>query len=216
MITTASFILMAEAGSTKPTVYSVQSSPYGLPFSEWAIKWWQWHISIPKGEHPRANPTSTHCPVGDGGSVSFVTQSIQGYSELVCTIPAEKSVLISISSGECDSDEIKSGDEAALRKCASEGNEYAAFQVTVDGEKLNIQPIQENRTDSRFFNITIPKDNLYDVNPGTFKAVVDGYFALLKPLSPGEHKVRVVASVSNPLDPSFNFAYDANYIMKVQ
>jgi hypothetical protein len=123
---------------------------------------------------------------------------------------------ISISSGECDSDEIKSGDEAALRKCASEGNEYAAFQVTVDGEKLNIQPIQENRTDSRFFNITIPKDNLYDVNPGTFKAVVDGYFALLKPLSPGEHKVRVVASVSNPLDPSFNFAYDANYIMKVQ
>jgi hypothetical protein len=93
MITTASFILMAEAGSTKPTVYSVQSSPYGLPFSEWAIKWWQWHISIPKGEHPRANPTSTHCPVGDGGSVSFVTQSIQGYSELVCTIPAEKSVL---------------------------------------------------------------------------------------------------------------------------
>ena len=123
VVTMASYLLFAEAGSIKSTVFSVNSSPYDIPFSEWAIKWWQWHISIPKAEHPRANPSSTHCPVGEAGPVSFVTHSIQGYSELVCTIPAEKAILMSISSGECDSDEIKSGDEVALRKCASEGND---------------------------------------------------------------------------------------------
>jgi hypothetical protein len=206
----------AEPSITEPKVFSANSSPFGIPFSEWAIKWWQWHISIPKAEHPRENPESTYCPVGNDGPVSFLTHSIQGISEQVCNIPAGNAILISVSSGECDSDEIKSGEDAALRKCASEGNEHAAFEVTVDGKSVNIHPTNENRTQTRFFNITIPRDNFYEVNPGTYKAIVDGYFALLEPLPKGEHTLRVRASVSNPLDPSFNFANDAIYHLRVQ
>ena len=81
---------------------------------------------------------------------------------------------------------------------------------------MNVHPDNDNRTRSGFFDITYPQDNLYDVPAGTYKAVVDGYYAFIEPLPHGEHLVRIDASVNNPTDPSYNFAYEVLYHMNVQ
>jgi hypothetical protein len=43
-------------------IFSKDSKPYGIPFSEWVGKWWQWHVSIPSNTNPQdpSNLTLVH------------------------------------------------------------------------------------------------------------------------------------------------------------
>jgi hypothetical protein len=200
--------------SPKPETFSKESAPYGLPYTEWIIRWWQWHISLHREGHPYITHNIQNCPVGISGPVAFITHSIQGESHYTCTIPAGHAVLLRIASAECSSIEIHSESPPALIKCATEGQQYLTFEVTVDGVPL--KGLEQNVALSRFFNITIPADNVYDIKAGTYKAVAHGYFAFLKPLPPGEHNVDIAARVVNPIDPSFNFNYHTTFVLKVQ
>ena len=53
---------------------------------------------------------------------------------------------------------------------------------------------------SSTFNFEVPKDNNFGVPPGTYPAVVDGYYLPLDPLPPGEHllKYKVVYKQPTP------------------
>jgi hypothetical protein len=209
--------LLAYGDPLTPEVFLKGSKPYGTAYEDWMIKWWQWDMSIPKEQHPKANPNLTKCPVGESGPVSFLTQSLQGESHYACTIPAGHAILLSISTGECTTDDAHSNSLADLIKCATEGDKYLTFEATVDGVRLNGLGPDQNYAISRLFNMTVPKDNAYDLqNPGTFKAVTGGYFLFLKPLPTGEHSVNIAAKVINPIDPSYNFNYHAIFALKVE
>jgi hypothetical protein len=202
-------------GVSAPEIFSTESSPYGIPYSEWMIKWWQWHISLPTQGHPFITKNIENCPVGNSGPVSFLTNSIQGESRYTCIIPAGHAILLRIASAECSTPELPANQRspADYIKCASEGQQYHTSEVKVDGITLNGLG---NRDTSRFFNITIPEDNIYSIKQGTYKSIVSGYFAFLKPLSAGEHTVDIAARVVNPIDPSFNFLYHTAFLLKVQ
>ena len=117
---------------------------------------------------------------------------MQGEAKYTCTIPSGHAILIPISPGECNSNERHSESEALLLKCATEGNNHAKFKVSVDGV-LIFNGLDNNHAVSRFFNMTIPEDNVFGFKPGTFKAVTSGYFLFLKPLSLGQHTVDIAA-----------------------
>jgi hypothetical protein len=190
------------------------STPYGVPYEDWITKWWQWNMQIPKEQHPVVNPDLTKCPVGGSRNVSFLTHSLQGKTEYSCTIPAGNSIMIPISTGECTSDEAKSSVLADMIKCATEGDKYLTFDVTVDGVRLN--GLDQNYAISNIFNMTVPENNFLDLKPGQWKAGSGGYFAFLKSLPAGNHEVSVSARVTNPIDPSYNFNYDTTYLLDVQ
>jgi hypothetical protein len=215
-------ILLASVGtfsaycvSSMPSTFFAGSTPYGVPYEDWMTKWWQWNIQIPKEQHPEVvNSNLIKCPVGESGSVSFLSQSLQGESEYSCTIPAGHAIMIPISTGECTTDEAKSSISADMIKCATEGNKYLTFDVIVDGVHLN--GLDQNNAISKIFNMTVPKDNFLDLKPGQWKDVTGGYFAFLKPLSVGNHNVSISARVTNPIDPSYNYNYHALFLLKVQ
>ena len=48
-----------------------------------------------------------------------------------------------------------------------EGNEYGVIEATLDGIKL--KNLEQYRTQSGFFNITIPEDNIYGIRAGNFR-----------------------------------------------
>ena len=174
-----------------PGIFSKESRPYGLPYTEWMIKWWQWQISLPREGHPYITQNIQNCPVGIAGPVAFLTNSIQGESHYTCTIPLGHAILLHISSAECRTPELPPDQRspADYIKCATEGQQYLTFEVTVDGVPL--KGLEQNVALTRFFNITIPKDNVYDIKDGTYKAVAHGYFAFLKPLPAGVHNVNI-------------------------
>jgi hypothetical protein len=201
--------------SSSPSAFFKGSTPYGVPYEDWMTKWWQWNIQIPKDQHPQVvNPDLIKCPVGESGSVSFLTHRLQGKSEYSCTIPAGHAIMIPISTGECTSDEAKSSVPADMMKCATEGNRFLTFDATVDGLRLN--DLDQNDARSDVFNMTVPKDNFLDLNPGQWEAVTGGYFAFLEPLPVGNHNVSISARVTNPIDPSYNFNYHTQYFLTVQ
>jgi hypothetical protein len=93
------------------------------------------------------------------------------------------------------------------------GDEYGAISATLDGQK--IENLDSYRTATDFFNITYVKDNIFDVPAGTYRGVADGFFVFLKPLSVGNHELQNKTSVTNPTTPSYNYASEAIYDLKI-
>jgi hypothetical protein len=213
----ASIIVLSNtviAGSINPGVYSTDSSPHGIPYGNWLAKWWNWTSSIPAAQHPRDDYTPEKCAVNQEGPVWFLADQLSGREERTCTIPSERSIFIPLLVGECDYSipEIKSDDD--LRRCATEGNEYGVIEATVDGVKL--KNLEQYRTQSGFFNITIVEGNIYESPPGTFKGFADGFFVFLEPLPPGKHDINLKVSVLNPAEPSYNYNADWTYHLIVE
>lgn len=192
-------------GSNVNSFFTPKSNPYGKSYEEWARNWWQWHISLPKSENPK-NVSVTSCPVLNNGQVTFIDHRLVGNYEFSCNIPANTAVLTTILSGESDTDEV-GNDEKAMLGSAKGGGDLSSTAVTLDNVSLKGY---DDRITTKFFNITIPKDNIYDASEGTFKSVVDGYFLFLKPLPKGEHNVNIKVEVANPKDPSYTTGYNAN------
>lgn len=196
------------------STYSKNSSPFDVPYSQWLPRWWNWSMSIPTSEHPRENYTPEKCESNQDGPVWFLADQLGGREERTCTIPEGKAVFVPLLVGECDygSPPENNGDDAKTKQCAMEGDDYSVVQASLDGVKIaNIDRVQ-----SGFFNITKPiADNIYDNTPGTYRAFSDGYFLIMKPLSPGEHTLDLKVSVLNPIKDIYNYNADWTYHLNV-
>ena len=67
-----SYVSSARAISQTPGVFPLNSKPYGLTYSDWASKWWQWAISIPSSMNPLTDNTGTHCAERQQGPIWFL------------------------------------------------------------------------------------------------------------------------------------------------
>jgi hypothetical protein len=201
-ISSANFVI---ADKLNPHIYSTSSAPYGIPYQQWTAKFWQWLYSLPASQHPRENYTPDKCANGQHGPVWFLDAPLSGKQDRTCTIPAGKSILAAVLNGECDVGDpnTRHGDQD-LRKCASEGNDYAVVSGTLDGVK--IKNLDRYRTDSGFYNITHRADNFYGLPGGVYRAITNGFFVFLEPLSPGKHDLQLSVSVSNPINSGFDYA----------
>lgn len=197
------------ADEINPGVYSKDSAPYGIPYGDWIAKWWNWTLSIPKGEHPREDFTPEKCSANQGGPVWFLADQLGGKEERTCTIPAGKAILIPLLTGECGYDSPETQTDESVRNCALEGQEFGLIEATIDGVKL--ENLQQYRTQSGFFNATQVENNIYDAPAGTFRGYADGYFVFSEPMPPGEHEVNLKVSVLNPINPVYNYNADWMY-----
>jgi hypothetical protein len=120
-----------------------------------------------------------------------------------CAIPSDRYILVPLLVGECDPTvpAVKTATIEELRKCAQAADEpFKSWDVVLDdrvitrnwgNEVVNPDLIKSTLVrNSPQFMIEIPKNNRYDVEAGTYPAVVDGYYLILKPLPPGEHTLR--------------------------
>src|SRR6202022_1643583 len=96
---------------------------------------------------------------------------------------------------------------AALLACAraqadnaahQEDNATATLEATVDGRTL--QNLEEYRAHSNPppFTYTAVSGNLFGLPPGSGKSVADGFWIMLRPLSPGKHTLHFAATVPFP------------------
>jgi hypothetical protein len=208
-LTLASETNFVKGDSINPGVYSTNSAPYGIPYQQWVAKWWQWSYSVPASEHPRENYTPQKCASGQHGPVWFLADSLSGTQERTCTVPAGKSILVSVLTGECDRSDPTLHNDQAVHQCATEGNDYGVIGATLDG--VRIQNLDQYRIDSGFYNLTIPADNIYKEPPGIYRAFTNGFFVFLQPLHPGTHDLHLTVSVTNPIKPQYNYAADWTY-----
>lgn len=192
-------------------IFSKDSNPYGIPYSEWIGKWWQWHVSIPNlsntsssndlmsSVHPRESYSPEKCswnqnddsPVWflpDGRNLAVFEINKPEYRE--CTIPSDKAILVQIYGGGCSTGEGFKNDKE-IEDCVNLGLDKVNFIASIDGiEVMNSANRYDYLSEHHKYNLTYVNNNLYNVPEGTYKAMAGGYFLFLKPLSPGVHELK--------------------------
>jgi hypothetical protein len=206
-------VLPAYAQVNDSAVYSKDSTPFGVSYKDWITRWWQWNVGTPASQHPRDNYTAEKCTVNQNGSAWFLPDILTGKEIRTCTIPEGKAILVPLITGECDTSDSASLSDADLRKCSTAGDEYGAISATLDGQK--IENLDSYRTATDFFNITYVKDNIFDMPAGTYRGVADAFFVFLKPMSVGNHELQIKTSITNPTTPSYNYASEGIYNLKI-
>ena len=189
-------------------IYTKDEKPFGIPYSEWIGKWWQWHVSIPNKINPQdptnltlANPREAYsaekCAWNQNDkNVWFLADGRDlGLSEIntpevrKCTVPHDKALLVQIYGGGCDYGEgLKT--EKELRDCVDIGLDTVKFTAKVDGrEVMNSDNRSSFLPKPHLYNLTYVPSSLYNVPAGTYRAMAGGYFLFVKPLTVGEHKI---------------------------
>jgi hypothetical protein len=165
------------------SIYPVESKPFGLAYSEWTIKWWQWILSIPKSQNPANDDTGAFAGgQQDDGNVFFLCQTIETAKKIpwrTITLPADKSIFMPIInwiSIQVNNDT----DDEMLKDAIMHTDEVANMQFTLDDEP--VQNLRDYRVVSPFFDVIFPEDNVFNVSPGSHRCVSDGFWIFFKPL----------------------------------
>lgn len=192
----------AVASGKKPKFFPPNSHPYGKSYPEWHAKWFKWFVETPASINPLFDETGAQCNVGQRGRVWFSAATLELHSTRSCTIPAGKALYLFAVTSECSNVEPPPffGDsEADLRACAMVNfDEVFPFLpvITVDG--VEVPKIGRYRMQTPLFGFRLPDDNILGLPPGTIatKAIAESIAVIVKPLSPGLH--RVVIAVDSP------------------
>ena len=189
--------------SSQIAVFSADSKPYGLTYSEWTAKWWQWSYSVPKDVNPAYDDSGKYCAEGQSGLVWFLTSTYKHPVDRYCTIPAGKAILFTILNSECsyaEFHELKT--EKQLRQCSKEMQDSVTqVQASVDG--ISIKDLDKYRTESPLFSFTLPENNILGLHAHiTTQSVSDGNWVFLKPLSMGKHIIYFKGGLRNIINTS--------------
>ena len=184
----------AAAFDSEVGVIPPDSSVVGMTYGDWSAAWWQYIVSIPAATNPLTDPSGCG-PQQTSGPVLFFAGSWVGPVTRTCNVPAGKPIVLPIINVECSSLEpapFHGDNEAELRSCAAifgDAIDAKSLAATIDGKK--VKDLESFRTQSPVFGLTLPAENILGVTPGVGFSVSDGYWLLLRPPFPGQHKIHV-------------------------
>ena len=172
-------------------MYPVNSSPYNVPYGEWTARWWRWALSIPNDKNPLVDDTGKNCSEFQSGPVWYLSGTTgETYSATrTCSIPAGKSILFPIIASLFSFAEVPfiKTDQELISYSAKDIDDCSLLEASVDGQKL--QNLDQHRIQFGPFDISLPSDNIWNVQSGATRAVSDGFWIFLKPLNDGYHKI---------------------------
>ncbi|TXC84957.1 hypothetical protein FRZ40_30450 [Paraburkholderia azotifigens] len=178
-------------------VVPFKASFRGKTYVEWEVAFWQWALSLPVNStlrHPFSDCESRPISSWQTGIVWFWTAPDS--PSMTCDqqrtiIPAGTAIFLSLLGIEASSLEAPPflAESATEQKqiATSYGSKISNVFCTIDDVK--VQNIATYRTTTGQFTFLAPSPWAYGEKGGQGTAVADGYFLLLKPLSPGAHKI---------------------------
>jgi hypothetical protein len=173
-------------------LYERDTNPFGKSWEEWAAVWYQWMANIPKNRNPCLDQSGTYASENQYDKNAWFLAGTFGNSKTIkrrCVIPKDKSiffpVLLKQDSFANDTD-LTSEDQLITR--ASEATDRTqSLRLAIDG--VQVESVRNYRVRSQIFDLTFPKGNIYGIRAGPTRAVCDGYWVFLKPLSRGKHTI---------------------------
>jgi len=185
----------AQGKNMNPRIIPPHAHPGGRSYAEWSVSWWRWLISIPIDENPGLDTDGSFVALNQSGHVWFLAPNYaQGAVDVrTATIPPGKMLFIDIAAfvGSPGIGDPSDPDELyEVLAEAVEGIVEIVFEV--DGHLL--EDIEDYRVASPLFELEFPEDNVFGAEPGTYyPSAAEGYYAMLAPLSAGEHTIHIYA-----------------------
>ena len=211
-----SVVQLAYSDNINPSLYTIDSSPYGVSNGDWSIKWWKWFMQIPQDKNPATDKTGARCATNQNeANVWFIVGVLEGSAQRTCKIPLGKAVFFAHGI-ECSKIENKLNTDQELEKCAVEGipTVVGSLQASIDGVPL--KDLTQYRVASQPFDVYFPPNNVWGVPAGMTRSAADTYIIFLKPLSEGNHVCQFKASSPvNPNSPTSPQALEVTYNLMV-
>lgn len=135
------------------------------------------------------------CAAGQEGATWFLAGSDldAGPVSRRCTIPAETRLFVPVVSAFCAEPQTAGAAQGTgLSTCAASFVDLfprAELRATVNGESVPL-----TRAASPLRSLLIAPDNPFAAPAGEYLQAADGYWALLDPLPPGNHTIRLAAA----------------------
>jgi hypothetical protein len=165
-------------------------APYGTSWEDWTIRWWRWILSIEKSKNPGLDSSGEKFDPNQGHpNVIFLVGTFEGYAERYYDIPEKKAILlpvINFITSFIEEPDLKT-EQQLVSRAKEDIDSMVRKRLTIDGTGLT--DIEKYRVRSRAFDLTFPEDNIFGFRPGITKAISDGYWIFLKPLSHGRHTI---------------------------
>lgn len=198
-----------------------EESVLGMSQGDWGAAWWQWALSIPADRNPILDADGSFCGEGQGsGPVFFLAGTWVDLVEggRTCTVSAGQALFFPLVNTECSEAEDDTpwfcANAAECRECAglnADTFDPDSLVVTVDGKKL--KDLDQHRQQSAAYTFTLPEDNILGEDETNSISVSDGYWVMLKPLSPGEHTIHFEGG---PLPEYGDWLQDVTYTITVE
>jgi hypothetical protein len=187
----------------------------GLTYGQWSEAWWDWAALFPAQINPLSDATGQRCGVGQSGPVWFLAGVAFPASSPVtrdCSIPGGKALLIPVVNAECSSmpSDLCGSTTNYATLLANEAPLLvgAGGTVSVDGATL-AAPVHAISPPPAF-SIFWGPGNPFGNSTGLAASVADGFWYLLRPLTPGKHTVVIHGTA-----PAVGFSVDVTYHLTV-
>jgi len=175
--------LAAEPAATATLVPPAEKI-FGRSQAEWSGCWWQWAASFEDEDSPVADRTGTKCHLGQEGEVWFLAGTY-GTQRTIrkCTVPAGKYLFFPlINSVIYPREGFSLSCGMAMSSAARETAGVSSLVLEVDGKLYgNLQAYRQATV--RCFDLA------ERAGGGLEPAAGNGYYIMLRPLSPGTHTI---------------------------
>ena len=209
------------------------SLPGGLSYSQWSAKYFQWAMSIPAAINPLMDTTGAYCDVDQSGPVWFLA----GNSDMInCVVPAGKMIFVPINyllnDYPCPDPSFRPAPGQSVEQFLTIGygpnagaRQYMDL-VTALGVSLDGVPVQPDDLNPKSWNPKYRATSplfVYQGDrslravwdscsaPGT-RAVSDGYWIMIKPLSQGTHTLITSVTMTYP---GATFSWSTTYNLTI-
>jgi hypothetical protein len=211
----------ASAGASNRVVEPGQEFS-GKSYNELAGEWTNWLTAEPIATNPAFDPDGRFCDRNQQGNVWFLASTFGGIADRTCEIPAGKAIFLSLGGVFLSfAPEFPAADDPCaqmatdLEKVRCDVNNDVpmapgiSFEISLDGEPLEDLFAFRAQSQPGGFTLQVPDPSFLtdlgfpagDRSP----AVADGYFLLLKPLSPGEHTLNLRMITPGQPDTGVNY-----------
>jgi hypothetical protein len=156
----------------------------GMPQSEWSRVWWQWAGAFDQDESPVADLTGERCHLKQSGPVWFLAGTYSsGRTIRTCRVPRGKYLffpLINYVVMRPARREVTC--EAVTATAKRETDNVGALTLEIDGVRAH-NLVAHRQATAGCFDMGAMTDEKYRV----FPSAANGYYIMLRPLSPGKH-----------------------------
>jgi hypothetical protein len=214
------FAVTTSLAQAAPGVLPPYANAFGKGYDELAADWIVWVSAIPASSNPLFDDDGSYGAIGQGGKVWFLVGTTGGSASRSITVPTGVAVFFPIvnqfwiNTPEYGDPPWSDQAEADARALLAEiVNTAENLVLEIDGKTYpNVYTL---RAESPVVMCNLPPvDNIFGVilAPVPRECLADGYWALLPPLSVGEHTVRFAGGFSY----GDGFSLDVTYLVTVK
>ncbi len=171
----------------KDLIFGINERPFGLSYSDWTVKWWNWIIQIPKEINPLFDINGKNAYLNQiDSNVFFLCQTLESSDKIPVRnikIPKETSVFMPIINWISILHEDGENDQELLSTARERMNAVKDLQININELELTTNQLKEFRVQSPIVDMFLPKKNIFDHPSRKTRIVSDGFWIFLKPIS---------------------------------